>query len=158
MVHTHVTRNLATPGVVDEAAAVGDVTLTFGQSLWEQGMAGAPNKAVPTAPQTTPPAPSSPPPPPATPPPAKEPEAAAPAAAADDAAPKRGVPLAQVAGAGGAAAAAAWEGEDEEELWELARELLGSTHTVEGLNAQERAELLHILRENLELRKRLQDE
>ena len=129
----------------------------------EQGMTGAPDKAVPMAPPAPVPAgaPQSTPPAPATPPPSSRPPTTATQQAPPppgQAAPTRGVPLSQVAGAGGAAAASAWEGDDEEELWELARELLGNTHTVEGLDAQEREELLQILRENLELRKRLQDD
>lgn len=122
-----------------------DGSLTFGQSLVDQGMAGSPNKAVPAPPPGSAPAQA------AAPPPAQP-------APSSDAAPVRGVPLSEVAGAGGAASAAAWENDDEEELWELARELLGNTHTVEGLSKQERDELLQILRENLQLRKRLQDE
>lgn len=155
------------PCAADEAAALGDVTLTFGQSLVDQGMAGAQNKPVPAPPPV--PASAAPPPPPSSPAPAAAaavptappaPQAAAEPAAAEPAGqapPVRGVPLAEIAGAGGAAAASAWEGDDAEELWALARELLGNTHTVEGLNEQERAELLQILRENRDLRKRLDE-
>lgn len=157
----------------DEAEALGDVTLTFGQSLVDQGMAGEPNKPVPARPPA--PASAAAPPPPATPPPPTAaaapqaqpapqapqapPGAAEPAAGkpAEEAQPTRGVPLSQIAGAGGTAAAAAWEGDDAEELWALARELLGNTHTVEGLDEQERIELLQILRENRDLRKRLDE-
>ena len=47
-------------------------------------------------------------------------------------------------------------GADEDELRRLANEMLGSTQELEGLSGAEKQEMLKILRENAELRSRLQ--
>ena len=128
---------------------VGDVALEFGRQLPSQqggkprgagaSMSGMPGSLTnqPAVPGTAPVAPPPPPPPP--------PAAAEGDAPADDAS----------AGLASLSSGDEW-GAEEEELQDLARELLGSTSDLATMSPLEKREMLKILRENLALRRKLE--
>jgi hypothetical protein len=126
--------------------------MSYGQGLVEQGLAGdagaqasreaslarAVPAEAPTAPAPTPAAQQQP----------AEPPREIVFAAAD---------FQAAAGAAAASGGGAWSDKEEQELRTLSEELLGNIATLEGLTVEEKQEMLQILRENQDLRKRLQN-